>query len=112
MAKIKISKKHKTSSKKNYIKINKQLFEEYKPFKNTLNKKVILQAIAECVQAGDFDGVLEIITIYIRALKRAKHYDSEKSKSTIKAKSATNAYGSLRPQMARNNSDSIRKKIV
>ncbi len=57
------------------------MFEEYRPLEFILNKENILRAIAECLQKGDFEGILEVIQIYKRALKRAKKYKAEMENS-------------------------------
>lgn len=78
----------------------KALFSDYNPLEGLLNKERTLEAVKECVQDNDLDGVIEMVKIYLQARRyakppRVKHTEpvrvqKEKSKSYgigLKAKS-------------------------
>jgi hypothetical protein len=68
MIKKKIPEKRKKFSKS--IALDESRFEEHKPLDYLLNKKNILRGIAECLDENDLQGIIEIITIHKRALRR------------------------------------------
>lgn len=72
MVKNKISKKQKAYSKKELTLTDDKIFHKHDPLENLLDKKIVIGAIAECVKENDFEGIVEIIQIYMRALKRSK----------------------------------------
>jgi DNA-binding phage protein len=91
MGKIKISPRQKTSTKREKMTPNKKLptltnFEELiedKPREFILNPQNIGNAIMECLMENDPEGVIEVISIYLRALNKEKfRQKAEIGKST------------------------------
>lgn len=92
MAKTKILEKRKASSQsvKHFVKIDSSKFVEYDPLKNLLDRDKLFEAIIECAQKKDLDGVLEMIRNYRRAVRTAKEFgrmpdDSKSPKRKIKS---------------------------
>lgn len=81
MVKAKTSIKQRISSPKKVIKLDKNQFKEHKPLENLTNKANILAAVAECLQAGDLEGVVEVIETYLEALQMAKVYKEREHSS-------------------------------
>lgn len=74
MTKKKISEKQNTSSKNIRAdrRIDESKFEVHKPLEYLLNEDNILGAIAECLDEKDLQGIVEIVKIYNKTLRRSK----------------------------------------
>lgn len=77
MAKIKTSEKH-TISSKDIVKLKKVTFKKFDALSYILNKENVLSAIAECLEENDFEGILEVVQMYLEALKEKKLQDKMK----------------------------------
>ena len=92
MVKAKTSTKQKVSPKKRLFpfKIDASKFEVHKPFEYCTNKANLFAAIEECAQAGDLEGIVEVLEIYFEAVEMAKQcgmYKSETESTSGESKS-------------------------
>lgn len=108
MAKRKTLEKQKISSK-NITKLNTANCKRYQPFVCTLNKENVLEAIAQCLDENDFEGIIEVIQIYLRAVKRSKKYKLELEASQEQPSFETSFESGIMPKFAHNRSGGSKK---
>lgn len=109
MVKRKILEKQKISSQKNVIKLDTRHCKEFQPFEYILNKENILGAVKECLQENDFEGIIEVIQIYLRTVKRAKKYKKELAASKQQPSFETAFETGIAPKFAHSCSGSSKK---
>ncbi len=88
MTRKKISAKQRTSLKNICLdnKIDESKFEVHQPFAYLLNENNILRGIAECLDAKDLKGIIEIVKIYNRTLREAKALEKNESSRPVALK--------------------------
>ena len=73
MAKKKTFKKQKTSSRKPNSRIDLSKFEERKPLEFLLDKNNIVNAVIECLDSNDIDGIVEVLQMHFWALQKLQN---------------------------------------
>ena len=115
MAKKKILQKQKESSEITVVEcINEDKLERHEPFEYILNKKNLIETVVECLKNNDFEGVFEVIDIYIKTLKKAKKSQkSPETNATKKREFETHGcYGDVMPKFANGKKTSKLKKLI
>lgn len=116
MVKKKISPKQQKPCKIYVVEgVNEAKLEKHVSFKYILNKKNLIDTIIECLENNDFEGVLEVVQIYIKTCKKAKNCkpkigEQKEAKNTMREQRSDTQV--LTPKFASGSKPNKSKKVL